>query len=119
MVATRTSFRTESPPEQRKSLDLFEIYSPGEMARIQQGFVPRDMDDRWFIFFEDHWLNIYRSWTGFQVFALRFEMVGDGSGALSGGWINGDPSQYQSDGRSSDCALAFDLISGLLLGVQK
>ena len=115
MVATRASFQTSEPPEQLEDLALFEMYSSDEMALIRQGFVPRDMDDRWFMFFEDGWLHVFRSWTGYQVFALQFSEAEDGSATLDGGWVNRDPSQYQGDDLAVDATLAFDLISGHLL----
>lgn len=59
MFATRASFKTASPPELRECLQLFELYSAEDMALIRQGLVPRDMDDRWFMFFENDSLHIF------------------------------------------------------------
>lgn len=119
VFATRASFKTASPPKLRECLQLFELYSADDMAIIRQGLVPRDMDDRWFMFFENDSLHIFRSWTGYQIFALHFAEAPDGGATLSGGWVNRDAAQFSGDCLSSDAALALDLISSHLLTPQR
>jgi hypothetical protein len=40
------------------------------------GCIPRDMDDRWFIYLEGEWVHLHRSWTGFCIYQVRLEAVG-------------------------------------------
>ncbi len=33
--------------------------------------------DKWFIYYENGWLHIHRSWTGFEIFKLNIEYVNE------------------------------------------
>lgn len=37
---------------------------PAEVDRLKRGFVPVQMEHKWFIYFEGDWLRFHRSWTG-------------------------------------------------------
>jgi len=85
-------------------------FSDADILRMRQGFVPADMDDRWFIFFEDGWLYFHRSWTGACIFGLRL----DGAGIVEG-WVSRDEAWYTSSGLAQDLAMVERLIRDVLL----
>lgn len=101
-------------PARRQPLYLALTYSADEAARITQGFIPRDMDDRWAIRLEDGWLYFRRSWTGFCVFAVRLEVTATGVN-IREGWANRDPEQYGGSDAAEDRDLIAALIRNLLL----
>ncbi len=72
-AAVRTSWKTLPPPKHRAKLTIASVFSHTEGERMRSGFVPRNMDDRWFVYFEEGWLNFHRSWTGSHVFAVRLD----------------------------------------------
>lgn len=51
--------------------------SHAEWSRVQNGFKPRDMDDKWRIGFHDPNLEFYRSWTHTLVFKLHIDTRDD------------------------------------------
>src|ERR1700692_4550307 len=81
-----SSLRAEFPLDLRLTIEEFE--------RIKQGYIPEDMDDRWFLFYEDGWLYIHRSWTGFCIYQLRFEQEGNVA-VVREALVTRDPEQYR------------------------
>jgi len=43
------------------------------MTQIRLGIVPRSMDEKWFIFFEQPFLFFHRSWTGRLIYRLEMD----------------------------------------------
>lgn len=48
-----------------------------EWEQAQNGFRPRDMDDKWRVGFHAPFLEFYRSWTGTLVFKLKVDVQQD------------------------------------------
>lgn len=78
------------------------------------GLLPRDMDDKWFVYFEDDWLYFHRSWTGACIYALRITKSLDGF-QMSESWVSRDPTQYKETRTSYDRELLLFIIQALLL----
>jgi hypothetical protein len=102
-------------PELRSRLEFEMTFSPEEYERLSLGHIPRDMDDKWFIFLEAGWLNLHRSWTGTCVYQCRVEADG-ANYKVAETWANRDPAQYKETNDRYDCALLAFLINNLLLG---
>lgn len=47
-----------------------------EFSLLCTGVFPREMEDRWFVFYQEPWLYIFRSWTGLGIYEVRFETAG-------------------------------------------
>jgi len=104
-------------PLARTALHLERSFSFKEYERISLGCIPRDMDDRWFIYLEGEWLYLHRSWTGFCIYQVRLEAVGN-SYRISESWVNKDREQYVSKGDDYDQAFLSFLIDRALLGKE-
>ena len=52
-------------------------WSDSDWARIASGFVPKVMEDHWFLFVENYRLFAHRSWTGLGVFEAQFSPIGE------------------------------------------
>jgi hypothetical protein len=104
MAATRGDWKTTPLPVARASIDLHRAYSAEEFARIQEGNVPQEMEDKWFAFYEAPWLYLHRSWTGYAVYQVRFEPA-DGGGRVAEVLVSRDPDQYRSTDATSDALL--------------
>jgi hypothetical protein len=101
-------------PPNRERLDVLLLFSDAEAEQMVQGHIPADMDDKWFIFFEDGWLYFHRSWTGHCIYAIRL----DGSPAgvrVVEAWVNRDKDQYNSAGEDTDKRMVEQLIRTRLL----
>jgi hypothetical protein len=75
------------------------------------------MEDKWFVFWEEPSLFFHRSWTGDCVFQLRLKPYELGY-AVDEAWVNRDPEQYNSGGKSNEIKLISNLIEHLLLDNQ-
>ena len=47
-----------------------DLFSTDDFARLRDGLVPEVMEDKWFIFFEDPFLHLHRSWTGDPIYRV-------------------------------------------------
>ena len=77
-VAVRGDWKIFSLPAEHDVLVIDRQYTSEEFCRISVGCIPKGMDDHWFIFYEDPWLYLHRSWTGLCIFQVRFESVNQG-----------------------------------------
>src|ERR1700756_5303385 len=99
--ATRTSWKTLPHPDKHERLVVPETFFGAAGDRMRGGHVPVDMDDRWFIYFEDGWLHFHHSWTGAHLFALRLDGCPAGVRVVDA-WASRDPDQYRSVGVEQD-----------------
>lgn len=113
-VATRFSFRTLPLPEAKQDLELFLQFDCQDYNKISCGFVPREMEDKWFIYLEDEWLYFHRSWSGYCVYGARLIKTSTG-GCLSEAWVNADKEQYELSEPEEEIKLIETLIANLLL----
>lgn len=112
--ATRASWRTLPFPAARAAIPIARTYTAAEYARIARGFIPRDMDDRWFIYLDGDTLALHRSWTGACIFLVRLVPVGAGY-RIAEAWANRDPAQYRVTDAGKDATDIARLIDLLLL----
>ena len=111
--ATRDSWKINPLPEARKALNVQKTYSLGEFARIESGLIPLEMEQKWFIFFEDRWLYLHRSWTGYCIFKVRFSPKRD-QYEIAEVWANRDSEQYTQTDDKADAELLLILIDQLI-----
>jgi hypothetical protein len=79
-------------PQKRLELPYRTRFSPGEMARIRRGHIPHEMEDKWYVYFRDGWINFHRSWTGFCTFKMRLEPDGECQ-RVAECWASREPEQ--------------------------
>jgi hypothetical protein len=48
------------------AIDL--CFSQEQYNLIKKGLKPKEMEDKWFIYFENEWLYFHRSWTGYGIY---------------------------------------------------
>jgi hypothetical protein len=109
MAATRQDWKTSPLPAARAAVPLARAYSAAEFGRLRKGHVPEEMEDKWFAFFEDPWLYLHRSWTGFGVFQVRFEPAPDGARVVEA-WASREPEQYTETNTGRDALLLAALL---------
>lgn len=109
--ATRGDLKTTLLPAQRQAINLESAYAASEFTRLQHGHIPYDMDDKWFAFFEEPWLYLHRSWTGFCVYQVRFKRTRDGVRSVES-FVNRDPHQYRETDDTRDLLFLKFLLDG-------
>ncbi len=112
--ATASSWQHQPMPELRVTLPYVRSFSADEYETISFGWIPREMEDKWFIFLEQDWLYIHRSWTGNCIYQLEINEI-EGKWESTCVSINRDAEQYKSTDDSYDLAFLNFLISNLLL----
>jgi len=115
--ASSSSWKTLPPPKRKEPLQLEAFFSDEEAEQLMNGLIPDSMDDKWFVYFSDGWLNFHRSWTGALIYFLRL----DGSPAgvrVAESWVNREPKQYKATDTEYDRKLVRFLIDALLLKKQ-
>ena len=73
------------------------------------------MEDKWFVYFEDGWLYLHRSWTGSLIYWLRLDGCPAGVRVVES-WVNRDSEQYRETDTAYDRLMLDFLIRRMLLG---
>jgi hypothetical protein len=110
--ATRESWKILPLAEARARIPYARMYSNDELAKLERGLVPREMEDKWFMFFERGELYVHRSWTGICIYVVRL----DGN-TVAEAWANRDPAQHRANDDASDARMLGFLVDRLLLGL--
>lgn len=107
-------WKTKPLPGERTTISLDREFSTREMERIRRGVVPRQMEDKWFIYWEDDSLHFHRSWTGFCVYIARFTKEAAGWRMIRA-LVNRKPEQYRETSDERDRKMISWLVDVLLL----
>ncbi|WP_282029830.1 hypothetical protein [Paracoccus marcusii] len=91
--AKRWSFRTLPLPEARHNLPIALHFNCRDYYKIRCGYIPQEMEDRWFIYFKNGWVYFHRSWSGYCVYGARLTKTSKG-GLITEAWVNADRKQY-------------------------
>jgi hypothetical protein len=62
MQASQTSWKCE-PFNEGVPIPYQAAFDSGQFARLKEGLVPQQMEDKWFIYYEEPYLFLHRSWT--------------------------------------------------------
>ncbi|AVH66799.1 MULTISPECIES: hypothetical protein [unclassified Nostoc] len=103
-IAKRDDWKTEAMPSASTNITVEKLYLQEEFDRITAGVIPEQMEDKWFIFYEAPWVYLHRSWTGFCIFKVRFEVVGE-SVKIAEVHVNRDPEQYSNTDHERDASM--------------
>ena len=113
--ATKSNWKTLDTPDRRESLGYEYVFSDSDADRLQLGLIPQAMEGKWFVYFENGWLYLHRSWTGFLVYWLKLDDCAAGVRVVES-WVNRDTDQYsETDSEYEQLMLDF-LLRGMLLG---
>ena len=113
-TATQSDWKTELLSSKKTIVSLNKSYTLKEMESIQKGLIPREMEDKWFIYWENNTLYFHRSWTGHCMYIVHF--TGDkGNFRIISADINRDLEQYKETSNERDMNMILYLIDVLLL----
>lgn len=76
---------------------------------IKKGHLPKQMEDKWFMFFENNKLFIHRSWTGFCIYIVDINDTGKLKTI-----VNRDHNQYTEKNIKKDKVQLDNLLNILL-----
>jgi hypothetical protein len=118
MKASAASWKLRKPFAEGVPLPYQAVFNAEEYARVQEGFIPEVMEDKWFIFYEEPHLFFYRSWTGEPVYRIKLTTVSNGAEISEALWSKHLSSAPGADPAYQARLLEF-LLSNLLLGQSK
>lgn len=113
-VANPQDWKTEPLPDKHVTIDLHLSYSKKERQKIVKGLIPEQMEDKWFVYFDQGVLNFHRSWTGFCVYRVYSRDDGN-TFILTHADVNRDVEQYKEVNDELDRQMISYLIDLLLL----
>jgi hypothetical protein len=100
-LISRDSWRTVDMPLTYETTSLNIKLTESEFQAVLIGFLPKDTDDRWFMYVNEGWINLHRSWTGHCIFRIKVEVMNEGW-LLNGLQVNRDHNQYKSTNIEAD-----------------
>jgi hypothetical protein len=131
MRATATTCK-HKPFNEGVSLPYQAAFDNEQLARLKMGLVPRQMEDKWFIYYEEPHLFLHRSWTGQPVYRLTLKGVPNGAEVAEALWSKDVADSSVADafwskdvadsselGHEYEARLLDFLVSNLLLGQAK
>jgi hypothetical protein len=101
-------------PTEHITIVLDRSFSKDETDLLKLGFIPRETDDRWFIYFEDNQLYFHRSWTGVCIYQVFLIEAGDTLRMIRAN-VNRDPEQYKEISVDRDIEAISRVIDTFLL----
>ena len=118
VTAKKADWHTKDIPEKNKTVQINAGFTEEQMAKIKLGFIPKEMEEKWFIYYveEEESLYLHRSWTGICVYIVKFKKIDSGYAAMSA-LVNDDPESYKSrEDPKDERRVCLDIIGAVLLG---
>ncbi|MBN8854538.1 MAG: ADP-ribosylglycohydrolase family protein [Sphingobacteriales bacterium] len=115
-IAKATNWKIRKMPDEIETFTLERVFSSEEFERIRMGLVPRQMEDKWFIYYDDDVLNFHRSWSGVHVYKVALRNTGNNNYETTEVVVNRNRKQYNQGNPEYDVLLVNYLIDRLLLG---
>lgn len=113
--ATADSWKHEAMSDYREQIPYTDVFNESDMEIISQGYIPEEMEEKWFIYMEEDWLYLHRSWTGFCYYMVRFEKGGD-EYHVAEALVNRDEKQKKPGCLAYEACTLKSIIHLLLLG---
>lgn len=111
-VATRESWK-HTPIVHPRQIDIALFFTPSLFAQLTKGLIPEAMEDKWFIFYEDGWLYIHRSWTGYGIYKAPIVTTDHGY-EIRTFWVERDEQKYKVQQDDTDVKTFTYLLASLL-----
>lgn len=86
-----------------------------EASLVMRGFIPQEMEDKWFIYHDAPWVHFHRSWGGICVYKVKLERLNSGSFVLGEAVVNGDAKQHVAANPDKERKLINGLVNQFLL----
>lgn len=115
MAANVESWKTE-PFGKVEPIPYESHFTEAEFDKLQQGLIPKQMEDKWFIYFDDPLLAFHRSWTGQPVYRVKLERAGEEAFVVEA--VCAEDVLAKSE-RAYQAKMLDFIVSNLLLGQRK
>lgn len=113
-TAIKSDWKNKPMPNENIIIDTHIVFSDGDFTKIKLGFIPKDMDERWFSFTENNCISFHRSWTGNCIYQAYFKKINKGIEVYKL-IANRNKEEYKGDNIEEDKSDFIFLVNRLLL----
>ena len=110
----KADWKTKPMHSDNTILSVHREFTCSEFKELQKGILPQQMEDKWFIYFEDNCLYFHRSWTGYCIYVAKFKTV-EGKDCITKVILNRRKNQCGETNDPWDLSLLLYLIDSMLL----
>ncbi len=111
-IVTRSSWKLLPLPEHPTPLAVSLTFNQQQTEKLRRGLTPLQMEDRWFVFVEDDWLYVCRSWTGEMMFGVQLRETPNGS-CVTTAWVNAGNTPFSGRDDESYRTILTDALSAV------
>lgn len=105
------------PIDNPKQIEIDLFFTDNQFSQLTQGFIPQQMEDKWFIYYDNEWLYIHRSWTGYGIYKAQLHQTTNGF-SIQAFWAERNPEKHNYEYDQTDIEQFTRLIARLLLGID-
>ncbi len=115
-IATKTTWQNHSIDNPKRIvLDL--LFTDKQCLKLTRGLIPQQMEDKWFIYYENEWLSFHRSSTGYGLYKAKLNKEADGY-SIKEFWAERNKEKYKNEDDNTDIETFSFLIARGLLGID-
>lgn len=108
-MVEKTDWKTMDMPEQTEKFTIEKTLTDSETECIKEGHRPQEMEDKWFMYYDDNKLFIHRSWTGYCIYII--DLSENGKLNII---VNRNSEQYKEESIERDRIMVTILINQLI-----
>ncbi len=115
-TATKDTWKN-IPIDNPKRIDIDLLFTVKQFSKLKNGLIPQQMEDKWFIYYENEWLYFHRSWTGNGMYKAKLNKVTEGY-TIKEFWVERNQEKYKNEADNTDIETFSFLIERGLLGID-
>lgn len=115
-TATKKNWKN-IPIDTPKRIDIELLFTEKQFSKLTKGLIPQQMEDKWFIYYENEWLHFHRSRTGYGIYKAKINKITDGH-SIREFWVERNQEKYKNEDDNSDIGTFSFLIARGLLGID-
>ena len=108
-MVKKSDWQTLDMPVENETFVYERPLSTENMERIKEGYRPQQMEDKWFMYYEDGKLYIHRSWRGICIYIVEIS-----ENKCVKAIVNRNPEQYRGTSIERDEMILEELLNGLI-----
>ena len=101
LSAKKSGIPIRAMSEKRISLPYKRTLNKKEFEKVKKGYVPMEMEDKWYVEFVDGKLEIFKARTGECIYTVGFIEDGEGNFQTVDSWVACEPKEF-SGGEDPD-----------------
>ena len=113
-IATKTTWQNH-PIENPKRIYIDMLFTYKQFSRLSIGLIPQQMEDKWFVYYENEWLYFHRSWTGYGMYQAKLNKEISGY-SIKEFLVERNQEKYRNEDDKTDIETFSFLITNVLLG---